>query len=132
MKQNDSFVFHHTFMQLFYLQSSPKFHLNSAHNHGRLSASKHREVTILQDGMTVTLVTIVQSQPKYWQLHEPVLLGESFYSVLPYFCSGYLRLASQELAFYHAYTGGWRSRCGISSSPPACYAFYLLADFHSK
>ncbi|XP_049449322.1 LOW QUALITY PROTEIN: DEAD-box helicase 3 X-linked a [Epinephelus fuscoguttatus] len=49
-------------------------------------------------------------------LHEPVFMGESFYSLLPYLCSGYPRLASQELAFYHAYSGGWRNRCASSSA----------------
>lgn len=92
---------------------SPKFLLSSAHNHGRQSVSKDKEITILQDGMTVRLVTInVKSTPTLI-LHEPVLMGESFYSLLPYLCSGYPRLASQELAFYHAYSGGWRNRCGI-------------------
>lgn len=91
----------------------PKFLLSSAHNHGRQSVNKDTEITLLQDGMTVRLVTIsVKSSPTLI-LHEPVLMGESFYSLLPYLCSGYPRLASQELAFYHAYSGGWRNRCGI-------------------
>lgn len=84
-----------------------------------------------QDGMTVRLVTIsVKSSPTLI-LHEPVFMGESFYSLLPYLCSGYPRLASQELAFYHAYSGGWRNRCGIPWPLPACQAIYLLAEFHS-
>lgn len=92
---------------------SPKFLLSSTHNHGRQSVSKYPEITILQDGMTVRLVTIsVKSSPTLI-LHESVITRESFYSLLPYLCSGYPRLASQELAFYHAYSGGWRNRCGI-------------------
>lgn len=110
---------------------SPKFLLSSVYNHGRQSVSKDTEITILQDGMTVRLVTIsVKSSPTLI-LHEPVIMGESFYSLLPYLCSGYPRLASQELAFYHAYSGGWRNRCGIPWSLPACHAIYLLAEFHS-
>lgn len=67
--------------------------------------------------MTVRLVTIsVKSSPTLL-LHEPIIMGESFYSLLPYLCSGYPRLAPHELAFYHAYSGGWRDRCGI----PACH-----------
>lgn len=58
-------------------------------------------------------------------------MGKSFYSLLPYLCSGYPRLASQELAFYHAYSGGWRNRCGIPWPLPACHATYLLAEFYS-
>lgn len=100
---------------------SPKFLQSSAHNHGRQSVSKDKEITILQDGMTVRLVTIsVKSSPTLI-LHEPVIMGESFYSLLPYLCSGYPRLASQELAFYHAYSGGWRNRCGIPWPLPACH-----------
>lgn len=52
-----------------------------------------------------------------------------FYSLLPYFCSGYPRLASQELAFYHAYNGGWRNRCGISWPLPACHAIFFWHGF---
>lgn len=110
---------------------SPKFLLSSAHNHGRQSVHTDTEITILQDGMTVWSVTIsVKSNPTLI-LHEPVIMGESFYSLLPYLCSGYPRLASQELAFYHAYSGGWRNRCGIPWSLPACHAIYLLAEFYS-
>lgn len=109
----------------------PKFLLSSARNHGRQSVNKDTEITLLQDGMTVRLVTIsVKSSPALI-LHEPVLMGESFYSLLPYLCSGYPRLASQELAFYHAYSGGWRNRCGIPWPLPACHAIYLLAEFYS-
>lgn len=56
---------------------SPKFLLNSAHNHGRQSPLKDTEITILQDGMTVILVTIkVKSRPTLIQ-HESGILGES-------------------------------------------------------
>ncbi|XP_035533210.1 ATP-dependent RNA helicase DDX3Y-like isoform X2 [Morone saxatilis] len=52
------------------------------------------------------------------------------YSVAPInLC--YPRLTSQELAFYHAYSGGWRNRCGIPRPPPACHVIYLSAEFHS-
>lgn len=106
---------------------SSKFLQSSAHNLGRQSVSKGTEITIQQDGMTVRLVTIsIKSSPTLI-LHEPVLMGESFYSLLPYLCSGYPRLASQELAFYHAFSGGWRNRCGIPWPLPACHALYSLA-----
>lgn len=124
------FIFspHCIFKLIFHLQCPPKCLLSSAHNHGRQSVSKDTEITLLQDGMTVRLVTIsVKSSPTLI-LHKPVIMGESFYSLLPYLCSGYPRLASQELAFYHAYCGGWRNRCGIPW--PACHAIYLLAEFH--
>lgn len=56
---------------------SPKFLLNSAHNHGRQSLLKDTEMTILQDGMTVILVTIkVKARPPLIQ-HESVIVVES-------------------------------------------------------
>lgn len=106
---------------------SSKFLLSSAHNLGRQSVSKGTEITIQQDGMTVRLVTISVKSCPTLILHEPVLMCESFYSLLPYLCSGYPRLASQELAFYHAFSGGWRNRCGIPWPLPACHALYFLA-----
>lgn len=102
----------------------PKFLLSRAPNHGRQCVSKDTEITILQDGMTVRLVTIsVKSSPTLI-LHEPVLMS-LFIACFPYLCSGYPRLASQELAFYHAYSGDWRNQCGILWPLPACHAEFL-------
>lgn len=102
----------------------PKFLLSCAPNHGRQCVSKDTEITILQDGMTVRLVTIsVKSSPTLI-LHEPVLMN-LFIACFPYLCSGYPRLASQELAFYHAYSGDWRNQCGILWPLPACHAEFL-------
>lgn len=107
----------------------PKFLLSSAHNRGRQSVSKDTEITILLDGMTVELVTISVKSTSTLILHQSVIMGKSFYSLLPYLCLGYPRLTSQELAFYHAYSGGWPNRCGIPWPLPACHATYLLAVF---
>lgn len=64
-----------------------------------LPVSKDSEISIQQEGMTVRLITIsVKSSPTL-VLHESVVMGESFYSLLPYLCSGYPRLASHALAF---------------------------------
>lgn len=102
----------------------PKFLLSRFPNHGRQCVSKDTEITILQDGMTVRLVTIsVKSSPTLI-LHEPVLMS-LFIACFPYLCSGYPRLASQELAFYHAYSGDWRNQCGILWPLPACHAEFL-------
>lgn len=101
---------------------SPKFLLNSAHNHGRQCPQRHRNnYTSGWDDCKIGNLYRVKPSSTLIQ-HETVIMGKSFYSLLPYLCSGYPRLASQELAFYHAYDGGWRNRCGIPWPLPACHA----------
>lgn len=47
--------------------------------------------------------------------------AESLRPVFPHLCSGYARLASQELAFHQACSGGWQDRCGTFRRVHVCH-----------
>uniref|UniRef100_A0A3Q1C672 RNA helicase n=1 Tax=Amphiprion ocellaris TaxID=80972 RepID=A0A3Q1C672_AMPOC len=54
--------------------------------------------------------------PQPWQAENQQRHRNNFTSGWDDCKIGYPRLASQELAFYHAYSGGWRNRCASSSA----------------
>ncbi|XP_044222628.1 DEAD-box helicase 3 X-linked a isoform X2 [Thunnus albacares] len=69
-----------------------------------------------QCGYSVAPVNLFSSKqcPQPWQAECPHRYRNNYTSGWDDCTIGYPRLASQELAFYHAYSGGWRNRCDSS------------------
>ncbi|XP_028249768.1 DEAD-box helicase 3 X-linked a isoform X1 [Parambassis ranga] len=71
-----------------------------------------------QCGYSVAPVNFFSSKecPQPWQAECQQRHRNNFTSGWDDCKIGYPRLASQELAFYHTYSGGWRDRCASSSA----------------